>query len=122
MERTNKSVDFAVTVALHELHAAMPTGVVKRLDPIVGAHDDDRLAEIRVFDPIADVRHLLAAAGHLPYMRPDALALDLVELFVVVALGGNAFAIRDFERHGTGRPLQHLSHKTPFLHSQARAR
>ena len=62
--------------------------------------DDHRLADVRIFDPVALVGDLLDAAGHLPDVRPEVVELHLVELFVVIALRRNALGVVHRERHG----------------------
>ena len=60
--------------------------VVERLDGLlVDAHDDHGLVEDLVHDEVAGLLDFLQPARHLPDVRPEFLALERVELGVVVA-------------------------------------
>ena len=119
VEWADEALRLAIAVAMGQRHAAVTTGVVKRLHALPGPDDDDGLVEDLVFDPIADIRDLLQAARHLPDMRPQALALELVEFLVEVARGRDALRIRDSKwdrRRGSGFQLCHRGHlRAPAL-------
>jgi hypothetical protein len=74
VERADEARRLAVTVsvalAAGDRHVAVAAGVVERLHALVSADDDHRLAEVLVFDPVANVRNLLEPACHLPDVRP----------------------------------------------------
>ena len=75
----------------------MAAGVVERLDAAFGAHDDDRLADIGIFDPVTHFGDLFDPAGILPDVRPQVLELGLVEALVEIALDGDPFRIGNRE-------------------------
>ncbi len=99
VERADEPVGLAVAMALGQTHTAMAAGIVIGLHTFFGPDDDHRLVENLVLGPVADVLNLLQAASHLPRMRPQALALEPVELFVVIALCGNPLGVGDRERY-----------------------
>ena len=71
VEGADEPLALAIAMApLGQRHAAMAAGIVEGANAILGPHDDDRLAKIAIFDPVADFGHLLHAARHLPDMRP----------------------------------------------------
>jgi hypothetical protein len=66
-----------------------------------GAHDQHRLADVVVFDPVARFGNLFKPAGHLPGVRPQVVKFRLIEFRVEITLDRNAFRIVDRKRHGT---------------------
>jgi len=67
-------------VGLTDLHAAMATGVVQRVQPlVVAAHDDDRVGVEVEDDVVARALHLAAVAGEEPATAPDALEVELID-------------------------------------------
>jgi hypothetical protein len=91
-------------------HSAMAAGVVVGPHPGAGAHDDDRLADIVVFDPVAKFGDLFEPAGILPNMRPEVIELHLIELFVEIALDRNPLGIIDREGHGAQAAISRFQH------------
>ena len=82
-------------------HAAVTACVVIGLDAAcAGVDDDDRLADVAVFDPVAFVGDLFEAAGHLPDVRPEVVQLHLVEFRIVIALCRDALRIIHWKRNG----------------------
>jgi hypothetical protein len=101
--------EFAIA---RQRHAAVAAGVVVGLHARRCAHDDDRLANVVVFDPVAKFGDLLEPASHLPDMRPEVIELCLVELFVEIALDGDALGIIDREGHGAQAAISRFQHGT----------
>jgi hypothetical protein len=64
------AVAVVVAFAPRDRHAAVAAVVVKGLHPVLGPDHDHRLADIRIFDPVAHLRDLLEPAGHLPDLWP----------------------------------------------------
>jgi len=75
-------------------------GVVPGLHAVLGANDKHRLADVVVFDPVADFGNLFQTASHLPDMRPQMIQFGLVEFFVEIPLDRNAFRIVNRKRNG----------------------
>src|SRR5438132_898311 len=63
-----------------DLHAAVATGVVQRVDPVVVTADDDDGVVVDVEDEIvAGAPHLTRVAGEEPAAAPDALEVELID-------------------------------------------
>ena len=99
VERADEAGVFAIAVTAGELDAAMAARIVEGFHARFGADDDDRLVEDPVLDPVADLRNLFQPGRHLPHLRPEILALEVVERLVVITLRRNPFGIGDLERH-----------------------
>src|SRR5439155_18178709 len=114
VERADEALRPAIAVpaGFGQLDAAMAAGVVEGLHPVLGPDNNDRLAEIVIFDPVADLGDLLQPAGHLPHVRPQLLDLEPVEFLVIIAFGGDALRIGYTERYC--HPLDIcVSHQAP---------
>ena len=83
----------------------MPTRIVERLNPGLGADHDDRSVEYLVLDIIPDLSHLLEPAGHLPDVRPELFTLEIEEGLIVVSPGRNLLLINDTQRHFSQQSL-----------------
>ena len=66
MKWADKALRLAVAgfTFLGQWEAAVAAGVVIGLDPVFGANDDDRLAEIGIFDEISDILEIDTGMPH----------------------------------------------------------
>ena len=101
--------------AAGDRHAAVAAGIMEGLHAVCRAHDDDRLADVGIFDPVADFGDLFLAAGHLPDVGPEVLDFGLVEFLVVIALGRDPFGIVDRKWDGPQASVSRFKHsRTSF--------
>jgi hypothetical protein len=89
-----------ITVAFHQLYAAMAAGIVVGPHGVgVQANHDDGLVEDLVLDEISWLGDLFEPARHLPDAWPEHLVLERVELRVVIPLLGNPVGALHRPRH-----------------------
>jgi hypothetical protein len=98
VKRADEALRATIAVAVGQWHATVAASIVESSHALLGPYDDDGFVEDLVFGPIADTGDLLESAGHLPDMRPNALALEFVEPFIEVTSRTNALSIRDTQR------------------------
>ena len=95
MVRADDSRDVA-GLRLTDLHAAMATRVVERMNATVVAPDDDDRVGVDVEDEeITRAPHLARVAGEEPTASPDALEVELIDarIGLELALQGVAWRV-----------------------------